>query len=295
MRIVKLKGGLGNQMFQYAFAKCLEKETGDIVKLDYSAYDTLQEDTIRKIGISKYCITLESASIEELRSILRLNHKSNSQSFGYRVGILIENAINKSYYWEPDRRFRSIQSLKDYSYFDGYWQSWRYVDLIKNELVRDFQPNYTLSQATVTLKNTMECQNSVFIGVRRGDYSKELSHYGSFSTQYYRNAMGFISAHVDNPVFYIFSNDIQWCKTNIDWGNHTVVFRDLDQQTSDFEELQLMTSCKHAIIVNSTFNWWGATLIKNDRKIVCCPEKWWFDNKPIDIINNGWIKIKDAK
>ena len=104
--------------------------------------------------------------------------------------------------------------------------------------------------------------------------------------------MAYMDARVENPVYYIFSNDIEWCKKNIVWGVRDVRFREKEMQTNDFEELILMSSCKHAIIVNSSFNWWGATLIRNIEKIVCCPEKWWFDDKPIDIIPENWVRIK---
>ena len=292
MRIVKLKGGLGNQMFQYAFAKNIEQYTGEAVKLDFSAYSELGNDSIRVPRICKYNLTLQAASRDDIASICTLNHKGNSQSFRYRVGIYLEKTFNKRYMWEPDRKYREITSLIDrYDYFDGYWQAWKYVEQIREILEKDFTPNYELSKMTRDTVAAISSENAVFIGVRRGDYSKEIKHYGSFSSQYYQDAMRYIAERSDNPVFYVFSNDIEWCKKSIKWGKHNVVFREKEQQTDDFEELQLMTLCKHAIIVNSSFNWWGAALIQNQNKIVCCPAQWWLDNKPIDIIPPNWIRI----
>ena len=139
----------------------------------------------------------------------------------------------------------------------------------------------------------MQKENAVFIGVRKGDYAadkKSIEHYGNFDSQYYLAAMKTIASKVENPKFYVFSNDVEWCKKNLDWGGYNIFYREPEQQTDDFEELMLMSSCKHAIIVNSTYNWWGAYLIKNPDKIVCCPKKWFFDDAPIDIVPDSWIK-----
>ena len=101
-----------------------------------------------------------------------------------------------------------------------------------------------------------------------------------------------ISEKTENPIFYIFSNDINWCKQNLALDNSfKIVYREPEQQVDDFEELMLMSSCKHAIMVNSTYHWWGAYLIKNKNKVICCPKKWFFDDKPIDIIPNDWVVI----
>ncbi len=298
MRIVKLKGGLGNQMFQYAFAKVLEKNTGDTAKLDFSAYKSLNGDMIRVPRIKKFNIVLETANEKDLRSILKFRHEGNSLSLKYKAGILAENLFNRKYYFERNRAYVPLESIKDYKYYDGYWQSFKYVDDVFDEISKEFsvKPG-SLSSSTKNTMKTMDEQNSVFVGVRKGDYTadkKSMNHYGNFDSVYYKSAMDYISARVDNPVFYVFSNDIPWCKDNIDWGNNAIVYREPEEQTDDFEELILMSSCKHAVIVNSTYHWWGAKLIKNPDKIVCCPQKWFFDNAPIDIVPDNWVKI-DSK
>lgn len=292
MRIVKLKGGLGNQMFQYSYALLLKKRTGDKVYVDYSAYKSLEGDTVRVPRIAKFRISLPAATEKELQQVCRLKHVGNSQSFIYRVGVFIEGMINKRYYIEPNRAFIHPETIINNAYFDGYWQSWRYVNEVKDDVLKEFVPNYVMNNATIETQNVMQNQNAVFVGVRRGDYKKEASHYGSFGTEYYERAMSYIDKRAEKPVYYVFSNDIDWCKNNIKWGNRNVVFREKEMQINDFEELMLMATCKHAIIANSSFHWWGATLIKNKNKIICCPKKWWFDDKPIDIIPNDWVKIE---
>ena len=295
MRVVKFKGGLGNQMFQYAFAKLIQKKTGEEVKLDYSAYGDLKNDSVRVPRVAKFNLSLDAATQNEIDELCKFSHKGNSQSFMYRVKIYAEKTFNKDYIWEASRAYVNPDTILDRHYFDGYWQSFRYVDEIFEQLRTDFTPKASLSEKTLATQEKMLSENSVFIGVRKGDYTtnkKAMNHFGSFSSQYYVDAMDYIAERVEAPVFYVFSNDVEWCKKNIDWGKHNVIYREPEDQTDDFEELMLMASCKHSVIVNSSYHWWGARLNDNNEKIVCCPDKWFFDDKPIDIIPDNWVRIK---
>lgn len=292
MKIVKLKGGLGNQMFQYAYAKLLEKITGEDVRLDYSAFQTLENDIIRAPRLKKFQISIPEAQDDELKRICMFKHQGNSLSYQYKMWVLFDELLNKKYFREHTRAYISPETLTKYSYFDGYWQSYRYVDLVMDDVVkREFIPNYEMSEETKATQKVMQSQNSVFVGVRKGDYALEKAHWGNFGTEYYQKAMKYIADCIDTPVFYIFSNDIEWCKKNIDWGSFHVIYREPGQQTNDFEELMLMAACKHSVIINSTYHWWGARLSDNKDKIVIAPGKWFFDNKPIDIIPPNWIRI----
>lgn len=291
MKIIKLKGGLGNQMFQYAYAKLLENMTGEEIRLDYSAFQTIKNDAVRVPRLKKFDISIPEAQSGELKKICMFKHQGNSLSYKYKAWVLLDEFLNRKYYREHTRAYIPPESLVKYSYFDGYWQSWRYVDPVMDVLEREFTPNYELSEKTKAAQETMRSQNSVFVGVRKGDYAAEAAHWGSFGTEYYRKAMNYIGERAEHPVFYIFSNDIEWCKKNIDWGNFRIIYREPEQQTSDFEELMLMAACKHSIIINSTYHWWGARLSDKKDKIVVAPKKWFFDNKPIDIIPPGWVRM----
>jgi hypothetical protein len=295
MKIVKLKGGLGNQMFQYAYAKLLQKMTKDDVRLDYVAFEVLEGNTSVP-GIEQFRITIPKATEKEVKKICMLNHTHKSRVLNYYiyiVKIMIESFINSKYYFEKEGGYINPDSIIKNSYFDGFWQSWRYVEEVKNEIIKEFVPRNELSENTKHIQEVIKKQNAVFVGVRRGDYTKNPQHYGTFGSGYYQNAMKYISEYVNNPVFYIFSNDIEWCKINLDLGMFNVIYREPNQQISDFEELMIMASCKHAIIANSTFHWWGAALINNTDKIICCPTKWWHDDKPTDIIPDNWIRISN--
>ena len=291
MKIVKLKGGLGNQLFQYAFAKNLEKESREPVSLDIGQYSLLENDNIRVPRLLDLQISVPVASQEEISRVLHFKQNKHPLSFQYRATIAMEAMLNKKYFLEKSRMYHDCSTLMNYSYFDGYWQSYKYCDSVKSILFSEIKTRAPLSLTTSHMIDRVSSENSVFIGIRKGDYEKEAKHYGHFENEYYIHAMTYISKRVDNPVFYIFSNDIRWCKEKMRWDGFNVVYREPDQQVNDLEEFFLMKSCKNAIIINSTFHWWAAYLMDNPDKIVVHPSKWFFDNKPIDIYHPEWVAV----
>lgn len=295
MKIVKLKGGLGNQMFQYAYAQLLHGLTKEDVKLDLSSYTGLKNDAVRVPRLLKFRVSLPVADEKEIRAAHLFRHSGNSLSFQYKVMIMLESILNRKYFREKNRAYIEPETIAGHTCFDGYWQSWRYVERVADVLREEFVPNYDLSESTRAQMAVCKGQNAVFVGVRKGDYTSNPEHYGKFSNAYYLAAMQEIERSVPNPVYYIFSNDVAWCQEHMDWGGREVHYRLPEQQTSDFEELLIMASCRHAIIVNSSYHWWGAYLMENPEKIVCCPQKWFFDDKPIDIIPPSWRRIADPE
>lgn len=291
MKIVKLKGGLGNQMFQYAFAKNIEKKTGEQVKLDLSAYDSLNDD-IRKPRILKFNLSLPIASKEDNYSICKLQHKGNSLGNMYKAKLFAEILINRRYYFEWDRAPRNIDGLLKYDYFDGYWQCWEYIKEVFEDLRRDFTPKNELHTSTKELMEVMQNQNSVFVGIRRGDYTLHTKRFGSFDQNYYERAMQYIEERVSSPVYYIFSNDIEWVKQNMNFGSRSIVYREQKDIIDDFEDLILMMNCKHSIVVNSTYHWWGGRMNFDEGKIVVAPRQWFFDGSKIEIIPPEWIRLE---
>lgn len=220
MRIVRIKGGLGNQMFQYTFALRLKDLTGEEVKLDYSAcYHVAKK--ICEARSKQFQLALGEASKEEIRKVCIF--PLDSAPFltrRYRGMVYAEKALNRKYFFEPNRSYIDPRTILKYRYYDGYWQSWRYADPIRDRLIADFVPNYEMSDATKAMIRQVSSENSVFVGVRKGDYTATAAaqkHFGSFSNDYYLKAMNLISERVKDPVFYIFSNDIQWCKDHMDW------------------------------------------------------------------------------
>lgn len=293
MKIIKLKGGLGNQLFQYAFAYLIQKLTAEPVKLDMTSFMDRIDDPIRKPRIMKLSISIPVASPQDISRVCKFKHEGDILTFKYRALTLLENALNKAYYWEKNRAYVDPQTIKQYQYFDGFWQSWRYVETVWQELNKELVPNYPLHSSTWKMINEVSTVNSVFIGIRKGDYTAEAAHYGSFGNNYFQKAMAYVAEYVKSPVFYIFSNDIAWVKKNINFSNRTVVFREPKDIVDDFEDLFIMAACKHAIIVNSTYHWWGAKLNDHPAKIVVAPKKWFFDDKPIDIVPPHWVQLEE--
>lgn len=293
MKIVKYKGGLGNQMFQYAFALMLKVKYNQQVKMDLSAYQ--HNGNLTQIPkINKMKVSLEKASSKECAKCCLYPQKDSASKWLYRSNILTEALFNKKYYYEFNCKFKNIDTLLRYDYYDGYWQSWKYVHSVEPILRKAFIPLMPLAKKTEEDLKQIKKANAIFIGVRKGDYTSTLRtkwEYGSFDSIYYRSAMNYICKRLVNPIFYIFSDDIEWVKKYLDFSGFNVVYRDKDKQTDDFEELVIMSHCKHAIIVNSTFHWWGAWLISNPEKIIIAPLEWFANKKEIDIIPPGWIRF----
>lgn len=290
MKIVKLKGGLGNQMFQYAFAKLLERETGDTVKIDLSAYTELNGDMVRMPRIQKFKISLPVATPQDIKQICRIKHNGGSQSNRYRMGLVLEQVLNKRYLFERNHSGCSREKMREKSFFDGYWQDWREVDSVINELKKEFVPVSEISQVSKKKLEKIDACNSVFVGIRRGDYlTVRPEHYGTFDQDYYNRAMQRIAEKVENPIFFIFSNDISWVQENMDFSSWNTVY--ITETVDDFEDFILMSKCRHAIIPNSTYHWWGARLNEYEGKVIVAPQKWFADDAPISILPDRWDKI----
>lgn len=294
MKIVKFKGGLGNQLFQYAFVRLLQLQYGcESVKADFSYFEFIKNDNVRKPRIEDLNIIIEKASTKELKEVLLFSNNSIPHSFLSKFIIFVEKFLNSKYYFEKSREYINPENLLKYTYFDGYWQSWKYIEKIKEILNSELIPKLALNDNTMRTIEKIGRENTVFLGIRRGDYlesRKHRRHYGSYSQEYFNKAFDIIKAKVNNPTIYVFSNDIEWVKKNIEIPIKCI-YREQKDQVSDLDELILMSSCKHAIIVNSTFYWWGAWLIQNDDKVIIAPRKWFADNSKIDLIPDSWIKI----
>ena len=293
IKVVKIKGGIGNQLFQYSFAKLLELNSQKTVKMDFSSCIGSKNKTCENRLIS-FNISLDAANEEEMKKLCILSHKNASLgTLKYKIVAFFEKTFNKNCFFEKAGPYIELSKITDYAYFDGYWQSWKYPSQIKDTLYKELTLKNPLSQKTVNFIKKINNEQAVFVGIRRGDYTSKnnLKKFGSFSNDYYLEAMNIIKGKIINPVFYIFSNDIEWCKQNMNFGSFNVVFREREEQTSDLEELIIMSCFKHAIIMNSTFHWWGAFLIKNEDKIIIAPNEWFVDGTQIEIVPDEWIRL----
>ncbi|MCK4744844.1 alpha-1,2-fucosyltransferase, partial [Candidatus Parcubacteria bacterium] len=177
-------------------------------------------------------------------------------------------------------------------YLDGYWQSEKYFKNIENSIRKEFTLKNDLQLKAKKLLRKIKNTESISIHIRRNDYISHKpanQYHGVCHLSYYKKAINVIIKKIDDPHFFVFSDDIDWCKKNLKIKFPTIFV----EGNKDYEDLILMSKCKHNIIANSTFSWWGAWLNNNPNKIVIAPKKW-FRKKSIntkDLIPKTWIKI----
>ncbi len=290
MIIIKIQGGLGNQMFQYAMAKSISIKSEDEVKLDISFYP---KQTLRKYELNQFNIEEKIASKKE---IIKLAGKENIL-FKVKSKLGLTTKKPKSYFVEKeifvfdDKVFRYKSNI----YLDGYWQNENYFKDIRNELLKEFTLKENISNEAKKHLHSIQNTQSVSLHIRRGDYVLNPytnSIHGTCDLNYYKLAVANIRLNIKNPSFYIFSDDIEWCKQNFEFLENKVFISDTK---SPFDDLELMKSCKHNIIANSSFSWWSAWLNENESKIVISPKVWFVDDslqdKSKNIICDNWIRI----
>jgi len=265
-----MSGGLGNQLFQYGVGRMLSN------KLNTDLYiDKYTPNNPRPFVLNVYNIDLNYISVNEL-NILRPK-EIKEPHFNY---------------------YTKIENVKGDVYLKGYWQSYKYIDpirdilldelVIKNNLKRDFG-----------IVNEIVDTNSVSVHFRRGDYVKVAhtkKYHGVCSMEYYRNAINKIKEKVEDPKFYVFSDDIEWVRFN--WpkdASKNYVCVSNSHELRDFEDMYIMSRCKHNITANSSFSWWAAWLNRNPDKIVISPYEW-FKNKDVqdkthDLIPPSWVRL----
>lgn len=292
MKIVNIIGGIGNQMFQYAFALALqEKYPHEEIKLDvthFSGYGLHNGFEIERVFGSQ----LPYASVKDLMKVTyyapyyklsRLIRKV----FGYRKSEYKEPRLFT--YWGDD-----VFHIEADCYYEGSWQNEKYFKDYRDKILKAFTFKNPLSERNLNLQNQINCCNSVSIHVRRGDYLKDPTYKGICDLPYYINAIKIIKSKVDNPHFFIFSNDAEWCRRNIAnlCENYTIV--DWNQGALSSIDIQLMSYCKHNIIAHSSFSWWGTWLNVNPQKIVIAP-KGWFNREDITDYPHleDWILVEN--
>jgi hypothetical protein len=285
-------GGLGNQMFQYALGRHLALKHGTTLKLDVSFLQLMPEDaeyTLRTYELDAFNIAEQFAGEDEIKKI---NTKSKAGFFFQRLKHRLHDyhIIN-----EPHFHFAgSILNSPVNSYLEGYWQSEKYFMDIREQLMKDFSFRYPPSEENKKIGDLIRSENSVSLHIRRGDYMSNpqtMDVHGSCNISYYRAAIEKIKEMTGSPVFFIFSDEIEWAKKNIDFVDH-VHFVDSNEGRGS-EDLRLMIQCRHHIIANSSFSWWGAWLSIYPDKVVIGPCEWLKDKKynTADILPETWIRI----
>lgn len=288
MIITSIYGGLGNQMFQYAIGKSISVTRNvdfkiDTFKINNSNY------VARDFSLSKFNISVELANISEVKDF------HNSKYLDFIIGKLYQKNIrfsNKIFEKKPFYFDEKMLSLNN-GYLDGYWQCYKYFEDIREVLLEEFTLVNEMNLENKLIYNKIKELNSVSIHIRRGDYVKDKKNnaiYNVFGIEYYHNAIDFIANKIDNPYFFVFSDDLEWASKNLFLSNATYV--DVNSSKNPENDLILMANCKHNIIANSTFSWWGAWLNDNPNKITIAPKRWMSTIDDLyDLYPDTWISL----
>ncbi len=281
MIITKINGGLGNQMFQYAVAKAIAIKNNDIFKLDITDYETYKLHNGYRLNIFR--IDEKIANINDIQKL------KGFDNLFYKILRKLNLYTKRSHYKERERTIFDTNVFNEKNiYLDGYWQNEKYFLDIREELLKDFTPKENNTTIVDSYLKQISNINSVSIHVRRGDYSKH-PEIGILDISYYKNAIKYINDKIDNPSFFIFSNDLEWCEKNFDFIENKLFINDTK---TEIEDMTVMKNCKHNIVANSSFSWWSAWLNRNTNKIVIAPKKWRaLDNHKYSWLANGWIEL----
>lgn len=279
MIYVKIYGGLGNQLYQYALGKTLSVTHSTLCKLDLREFETykLHRYSLNNFQISEYLMEdIEHRQIDDPRT-----HK------WYQPKGKIPLIREKTFNYDGD-----ISCRFSHGYFDGYWQSFRYFEQIRPILLNEISVKFIPSGQNLEWLEEIKSVESVALHVRRGDYASNPTTqavHGLCSHEYYQEAISRIRESLQNPVFFIFSDEPAWVKNEFNCLENKR-FVDTNSPLFNYEDLRLMSACKHQIIANSSFSWWAAWLNRNPSKQVFAPKKWFAGETIIieDRIPSDW-------
>ncbi len=293
MITVELMGGLGNQMFQYAIGRHMALLNQTDLFLDKQFLDDRRP---RRKGF-----VFRNYDLDLFDLPVRFASSEMASSYG-RTAPLLRRIVNKispaqATEYVPEKHFhfnREVLTRRGNLYLSGYWQSPQYFEAIAPIIRADFSFPFRLPAKTQLLYDTISTTNSVCVNVRRGDFVTNPVH-GTASLAYYSQAEEKIASGVDEPHYFVFSDDIKWCQENLKI-QAPVIYVDHQYAGEKFGHyLQLMHQCKHFIIPNSTFAWWAAWLSPHKDKLVIAPKKWF--NRPLwptdtnDLIPDSWVRL----
>lgn len=291
MIISKLIGGLGNQMFQYAAGKRAAVYNKTILKLDITGYRNQQGITPRQYMLNIFNIEEHFATEDEIQRFKKPKQgllEWSNKIFGLRNNYVY--AKEKHFHFDSE-----ILNIKNNSYLEGFWACEKYFIVIKDIILKEFTLKQKPDKRNENILDEIRKTNSISIHFRRGDYvldKKTQAYHGICSLDYYYKAVSIIVSKIRNPNFFVFSDDPEWVKNNFKLKYPMIVI-DNNTGKKDYEDLRLMSCCKHNIIANSAFGWWAAWLNKRKDKIVVAPKRWFRDSSinTKDIIPNSWIRI----
>jgi hypothetical protein len=284
MIVVELIGGLGNQMFQYAFGIRLatEKQTalvagGFLLKSKLLA--KIRQYTYRHFELDAFGVAEPSASPANfLRSILPITGNT----------VLFRESADGA---------ALLPSLPDAKHIVciGYWQSEHYFKATESAVRQQFTFRKPINDFTQRINDLIQTSStSTFIHIRRGDYVTNVNasqHHGVCGVDYYRRAIAYLTERVKNPDFYVFSDDLDWVRQELGSLLGQATYVDGNRASDSWQDMFLMSKCRHAIIANSSFSWWGAWLNPEPDRIVIAPSNWFVSTTPHHLLPDRWVQL----
>lgn len=302
MIIVQIVGGLGNQLFQYAHARTLALSLKQELYFDlgfFEEYDRSKDKLNTHIvyKLNNFNIKVCPAKDEEINKIRRRLLKPDIVRKVYRR-LGGSSYVNKDCHFDNEKIDNcDIDTIRDYDdvFISGFFADQKYFIEIENIIREEFSLRESLNAKNQEMLSQIKTANSVSLHIRRGDYVGN-NYFAEIPIEYYLKAVDYIEKHFPNSSYFVFSDDINWARANIKLDKK-VVFVDINDASTDYMELILMSACKHNIIANSTFSWWGAWLNENKQKIIIAPKIWYNKQeaqKKYDqghLVPSNWIKI----
>ena len=293
MIIVKLHGGLGNQLFQYAFARAVSARLQTEFRLDPYAFHTYYK--LHKYSLDHFMVREQFCRDSDLCGFVWLRKHENAFNWIFRHIFRKKSMFVPFYHFEPNYRFDPSVFAMNATYFDGYWNTEKYFAPIAAELRAEIVLKEPLSTYSQGVYNQIQRVSAVSLHVRRADYvtnKKVEAAFGSCSPEYYAAAIARVTAKVPAPHFFIFSDDQAWAAEHFKSLPYPVTCV-TNTAEKNYEDLMLMAACRHNIIANSSFSWWGAWLNRHPDKMVIAP-KTWFQSAHIDtadVVPASWIRV----
>ncbi|MCL2253122.1 MAG: alpha-1,2-fucosyltransferase [Lachnospiraceae bacterium] len=300
MVIIQMSGGLGNQMFQYALYLKLIAQGKEVKFDDINEY---RSDKARPIMLSVFGIDYPRATWEEI-----IGHTDGSLKLSHRIRRKLRGRKSLEIR-EKDSNFDANLLEHDPAYLTGYFQTEKYFKDIEATIRKNFtfpdrvkmQLPDDLEQHIGAYQYMIENSDAISVHIRRGDYLMAYETHGGICTDdYYETAIAYMRARRPDAIFYIFSNEIKWAKGWLEKRYIKPGQTELDdkfcliEETNEytgFLDMMLMSKCKHHIVANSSFSWWGAYLNENPDKVIVAPDRWFNNKECHDIFTDNMIKI----
>ncbi|HEY2040585.1 MAG TPA: alpha-1,2-fucosyltransferase [Edaphobacter sp.] len=295
--LLQQKSGLGNQLFQYAAGLYFARRHAATLEIIRESEErAVSFGHPRPFLLSKFRITMP---VRQRNGWDRMLCSTSSYKRPLSVPA---RALTGTHLYKPD--FRTdwlfvpelpVTSTVQTIYIDGYFQAHQYAQSNESQLRNEL----TLCEAPTgnnleMIEQIRACQSSVSLHVRRGDYTKIYGGRDALPIAYYQNAIEAMHEHANDPTFFVFSDDIAFCRENLPSGPR-YIFVDHNSQSEAHEDIRLMSACRHNIMANSSFSWWGAWLNPNPDKVVLVPDRWLDPNVPhTDLLPPSWRRIPTA-